>query len=326
MAQTASNTLAARKSEHQQAEAAEAAAQADYETARAALGATVSAVQALALDEAALQERIAQRETVSSDEDDCPMCARPLDEDAHAHLQAALDDDRARLATVQADLARAKADKNAAETQVNAAVDGDRKATRAREAAATALALAEQSHENAQGTVTRTAAVAAQAERDANGASADQLATVSAPWVEQERRRVTNGLAAAHTRANQLTRAQQTVAGKQSALTTLRGQRSPGADTAGDAESADVLAARAERAQAEANEAQATRKRLESELGQVRGEIGQHVAAIARLDAEARAATQRAEDAYTRAADFQRDADQGVVTLGPTWADVLASD
>jgi len=326
---TARDTLAARQSEHQQAEGIEAAAQADHETARTAFDTADRAVQAHALDEATLQDRIAQRETVGGDEDDCPMCAQPLDGEAHAHLQAALANDRARLTTVQSDLAGAKADRKAATAQMKAAVDRERKAARAREAAATALALAEQAHTNAQQAITRTAATAAQAERsarDANAASAEQLAIITAPWVEQQRRRVTDGLAAARTRTNQLTRAQQTVAGKQSALTTLRGQRSPGGGTAGDAESAEALRTRAEGAEADTKEAQAALRRLESEIGQVRGEIERLGPAIARLDAEASAASQRADDAESRAVDFQREADQGALTLGPAWADTLASD
>jgi len=286
------------------------------------------AVQSLARAQATLQGRVAGHSSLAGGEPECPVCARPLDTDAHAHVGVVLAQERALLAGLGRQLVEAKQHETRTADARRAALSALEQATAADRRAHLALARAEGDAQAAAQRQMRARAsvAAARASVTAPGAPyAGAVEQVTADWLQGEQRRVAAALKTAQDAAAELGAARENLGKANAALSAFRGQRAPGAVPHGEQEDASTLKRRAQDAKQEGEARAAQLTRLESEVTALATHINQLTGIVARLAQQARSAAAEAETAAHTALENDAEADCLVRDLGADWVAVLVN-
>jgi exonuclease SbcC len=261
-------------------------------------------------------------------ERECPTCAQPLNEAAHAHVQTVLAAEREEVAKLEAAQEAARVAQATAEQALQSAEVEHRQAQTAAHGAHTQLELTRQRLEQARRASTAAAErlVAARAEVVSHhGHYAQHVDEITAAWLEAEVERVKQGLAIAEREADALAAARADHLKADVELGTLRRQRHHEAPPLGETLPADDLTARVTALDAERRQAAELIERLEGQRTTLQRDTQARASEIATLSAQAAADRRRAQEAGSRAATADADADAIATALGERWGAPLAS-
>jgi exonuclease SbcC len=273
-----------------------------------------------------LEGRIQSHSGLTGKEDRCPVCVRPLDAGAHAHVravlaeeQAALADRRAERDQAQRQVVDARAALKDAEAAHKRAGDSAQQAVQRAALAAQRLTTTERAHADARARLRETRAALTDEHPDA----VEDQKLVTPAWVSEEELRVRRGIGAVEPRAAALAAARQRLVAAESALSTRRDQRRAGVEPLGDTLAAADLHARADAATAEAKrladgaaDLEAQAKKLERQIRELTGEEQTFAE-------RARACNRQAEEAGARSQEESAAAEKLAAALGDRWVTVL---
>lgn len=283
---------------------------------------------ALERDIAQLEGQIESHGKLTGHETECPVCAQSLDEMAFQHVQTVLEQDRIRLkekrgerdARVQpliqdakAAIERLKQERHKQIQTIRVRENTERKADKhlmdvSNQVAAVRLNLA------SLGDVLLTD----------RPDLADQISAIDETWITTERQDVETALPIAQATAQQLATARKKITEMQARVATLREQRSFGAESLGDEQTVNEIAALLQETAKRVQSAGSSIQTLERERKELTKKIDEQARKMAVLVERATQARKRAEQLEEEAQTDSTSADKLRSALGEQWVPLLS--
>lgn len=275
-----------------------------------------------------LDGQITSHSRLGSTARECPVCAQPVDAEAHAHLSRV-------LAREEKDLKGFKSVVERAEGEKREITSGLTSAKRKREETRQKLKTAETAFTKAEERLPRAheqVKIAQTQLEDARNTLvsshpeyAAQSDSITTAWLAIEEPRLLDGLDESALKAATLTGARNELVAAGSRLDTLRAQRKEGCEPLGDSCSPGLLSDRAESVRRKAQDLEVEVNRLINRERELQIGIRNLTGDVATREAKGKAAREAAERADVEAGEANAEADDLVKTLSPNWRNALST-
>ena len=275
-----------------------------------------------------LEGQITSRRRLGSTARECPVCAQPVDEEAHAHLRRVLAQEETDLTGLKSQLEVAEGKKSEITRALKSAKGEREEARKKLKTAETVLTKADERLPRANDQVQTAENQLLEAQNAlvlSHPGYTSQLDSITTVWLAVEEPALMDGLDESVLRAATLTGARNELVGADSRLETLRAQRKDGSDPLGDGYSPASLRDQAESADREAQQREGEVTQLTNRGRELQESIRELTGDVASLREKARATRETADRADFEGGEADAEADELKKTLGADWESALST-